>query len=63
MNETFAVTFIFRQVLYQEVNFPAVSVCNLNALRKSKLHLGGAQLIKEIEEIGAAVEEQMSGKG
>ena len=50
------------QVVYEEVEFPAVSICNLNALRKSKLYLGGVDLKNQIDEIGKQLENQLSGK-
>ena len=50
------------QVVYAEVNFPAVSMCNLNALRESMLPYGGPNLQKQIDEISDQLAEQLSGE-
>ena len=39
------------QVSFEPVPFPAVTFCNLNAIQKSKIHLGGETLVTAIKEI------------
>ena len=50
------------QVVYDPVEFPAVTVCNLNNLRQSQLHLGGEELGEVLEEISQAQEDAAMGK-
>ena len=49
------------QVAYDEVTFPAVSMGNLNALRKPMLEYGQPDLNKQFVEIGEHLQEQLSG--
>ena len=50
------------QVVYKEVEFPAVSFCNLNPIRRSQLYLEeNVDLVDVIATLDQATEDQLSG--
>ena len=44
------------QIIYEPIEFPAVTFCNLNNIKSSKVSLGGPQLVKVIADIENALQ-------
>ena len=50
------------QIIRQEITFPAVTFCNLNAIQKSKVELAGEDFVKIINDIQASSNQSIFGK-
>ena len=49
------------QVIYESVDFPAVTFCNLNSMMQSKVNLGGEDLTNVIDQAKESQIRAMSG--
>jgi hypothetical protein len=50
------------QIGYKELDFPAVTVCNLNRIRQSQINLGGDQFVGKIQAQADKIKKQKAGK-